>query len=223
MQDITNHYLEKVRQAFRRLKKIRLRKMHLDYIAGLLSIPVLIMAIIINFGNLNNKNKTTSQTPSPSPQIIVVPISEKPSHPLQNKNEPTATPQVCDKSIGPISITYPQEGQTISDNPACITITYSNPNYCSVVWSYSINGSSWSNYNTDTPCLYNLPNGNVQFQLRVNSTVSTDTTTLTRNFVYNGANNPVITPTSTLTPTPSPIPTLTFTPTPVASSSATTH
>ena len=204
-----------------RIRRMRIQKMHLDYIAGLLTIPVLVTAVLINFGNLNkNNNKPIAAPQTPSPQVIIVtsaPNGTNANVAANQSAQPTPTP-VCLTSVGPVSITSPTEGQAISDNPVCIQIDYSDRSYCSVTWSYRINGGSWSDFNNNSPCLYNLSNGDIQFQLRVNSTVSNDTTTLTRNFVYNGANNPVNTPIPTNTPTPTstptPIPTNTPTPTP---------
>ena len=172
--------IEKLQRAWRHFQKYRLQKIHLDWIISILSIPVLITAIIINWGNLSHKPMpVTIPSASPSPQVIVL---------------PTSSPS-CTKSIGPISISYPTEGQSVSDNPVCITISYPDTSYCSVVWSYRINNGSWSDFSNNTPCLYNLPNGTTQFDLRVNSTVSSSTTTLSRSFVYAG-------PTPTATPTP---------------------
>ncbi len=209
MIEIIRGYIKKLTL---KIKRMRVQKMHIDYVAGLLTIPVLLTAVLVNFGNLN-KNEKAPTTTTPSPQVIIVTTA-----PNSNANTPNAqtsqtTPTpICMKSVGPVSITSPTEGQAVSDNPVCIQIDYSDSSYCSVVWSYRINGGSWSDFNNNSPCLYNLSNGNVQFQLRVNSTVSSDSTTLTRNFVYNGANNPVSTPTPTNTPTPTP----TNTPTPTA-------
>jgi hypothetical protein len=41
-----------------------------------------------------------------------------------------------------------------------------------------------------------MPSGNAKFELRVQSTVSEDTDSLTRNFIYNGASQTTPTPTS---------------------------
>ena len=185
------------------IKKLKLQKMHLDYLVGILSIPVLVTAIILNWGNLH-KTDTPQASPTPTPQVLIIsPATKAPT------TNPVPSPSgVCQKQIGPVDISYPQEGQTVSDNPLCITINYPDSSYCSVVWSYRINNGSWSDYNTNAPCLYNLPNGSSQFQLRVQSTASQDTKTLVRNFSYQGANN-------------SPSPTPSSTPSPTASSSAT--
>lgn len=166
-----------------KIKKLKPQKMHLDYIAGLLSIPLLVMGLIVNFSNISKKPATT--TASPTPQVIVVPEKDTSGNTSRPVVIPTNT-AACQKTIGPISITSPEEGDTVTDNPVCITISYPNTNYCSVVWSYRINNGAWSDYNNNSPCLYNIPSGNVQFQLRVTSTVSTDTKSITRNFTYKG-------------------------------------
>src|SRR5579883_2989164 len=158
---------EKLQKVVKKFFQYRIKKIHLDYIAGILSIPVLIMAILVNWGNLTHKTAAPI-SPSPSPQVIVVPQQNAGS---QNAAQ---TQSACIKQIGPISISSPQEGETVTDNPVCITIDYANPNYCSVVWSYRINGGSWSDFNNTSPCLYNLPNGAVRIDVRVNSTVSSD-------------------------------------------------
>lgn len=196
--------IEKMQRAWQRFAKYRLQKIHLDWIISILSIPVLITAIIINWGNLSHKPTSVMPSVSPSPQVIVVPQEGQSAL-------PTSIPS-CTKSIGPLTISYPKEGQTVSDNPVCITIDYSSPSYCSVVWSYRINNGSWSDFTNTSPCLYNLPNGITHFDLRVNSTVSADSITLSRSFLYNGS--------GIATPTPTSTPTLTPTPTSVATSSA---
>lgn len=190
---------EKMKKAWEKFRRVRLQKIHLDWFLGILSIPVLVTAIILNWTSLTRQNTPVKSTISPSPQVIVVP--QKTTQTIM----PTSSP-ACTKSIGPISISSPTEAETVSDNPVCITISYPDPAYCSVVWSYRINGGNWSDYNTNSPCLYNLPNGKVQFDLRVTSTVGTDTISLSRSFTYTGATaSPTVTPTPTNNPTPSPV------------------
>lgn len=180
--------VEKIKRAVRKFARVRLQKIHLDWIVGILSIPVLITAIVVNWSNLSTKHPTTVPA-TPSPQVIIVP---------QNNTGVVPTSSTCIKSVGPITISSPTEGEIVSDNPVCITIDYSDPTYCSVVWSYRINGGSWSDFNNTSPCLYNLPSGQVSVNLRVNSTVSSDQKSLTRTFTYTGSN----TITTTVTPTP---------------------
>lgn len=194
---------EKIRKIFYRIKNIKLKKIHLEYITAILSIPVLVTAILINVGNLTNKNEKI--TPTPTAQVKFPPFQP------QNQNtSPTA--QICKKSIGPISITSPTEDQSVTDNPVCFIIDYSDTNYCSVVWSYRVNDGTWSDYNSNSPCLYNLPNGDAVFELRVKSTVINEQKILTRSFKYTGNSN-VATPTPSTTSTPTLTPTSTTTPT----------
>lgn len=180
------------------VRKIPENKPYFEAIAAILSIPVLITVILLNLNNLNQKNAKVGVSPTPAPQQVIirnVPITLPAG---QNTTAaPTANPSVCNKSIGPISISSPQENQTVSNSPVCITIQHDS-NYCSVVWSYQINGGGYSDFSSNSPCLYNIPNGNVRFDLRVQSTVSQDTTTLTRNFNYQG---------NSISPTPNPSPT----------------
>ncbi len=175
-------------------KKISSKKHHLDFITAVLTIPVLLSVIILNYSNLQNLKNKNSITPTPTPveKIIVVPQQNQKT---QNQT-PSPTSATCTKDIGPVSISSPSESETVTDNPVCITISYNDPSYCSVVWSYRINNGNWSDFSSNNPCIYNLPSGNVKFDLRVQSTVTQKETDLTRNFVYQGTQ-------ISLTPTPS--------------------
>lgn len=184
-----------------RLKKLPEKKPHLDFIAAILTIPLLALTLYLNISNLKNKATTPvpSATPQPTIHIIHVPENITPKT-ITTAPQPTSDTNTCIKDIGPIDISYPTEGQTVSDNPLCIQIDYQVGNYCSVVWSYRINSSSWSDYSNNSVCLYNLPSGNNTFQLQIKSLSSPSTQTLTRHFVNGLATSP--TPTIPLTPTP---------------------
>ncbi len=176
------------------IKKLKIRKNHLDWIAAVLSIPVLLTVMILNLNNLNSQKKNVdSPTPKPVEKVIVVPQDG-------DKSTPQPTNPSCKKDVGPIEITFPKEGEIVTENPVCINIKYSDSNYCSVVWSYRINDGPWSEYNSNSPCLYNLPQGDVKFELRIQSTASQDQEMLTRNFTYKSS----LTPTSSITPTITP-------------------
>lgn len=200
---------ESAKKSLMQVAKARVRKIHLDYIAGLLTIPVLVTAVVINLNNLNaNKKPAAAVNSAPSPQVIVVPASSG-----ATTQQNTSSTQSCQKTVGPTVITFPQEGQSIADNPVCLVVTYQDPSYCPVVWSYRVNGGAWSPFSSDQPCLYNLPTGNVTVNLKVDSTASSQQITLTRNFSYAGSQN-VPTATPTIVPSATSIPT-----TSVASSS----
>ena len=179
--------------------KLHRTKPHLDYIAALLTIPVLITAIIINFNNLQLKSKATP-TPTPAPRstygntaIQTVKTSPNP--------QPTANPN-CTPGIGQVNISYPQEGQTVTANPVCIDISYQSQNHCGVVWAYRINGGPWSDYSNNSVCLYNMPSGQINYDLQVKSLVNTDNEIIHRTFQYTST----VTPTPILSPTAAPTP-----------------
>lgn len=175
--------MEKAINRFKRFIRLFPKKHHVEYVTGLISVPVLLTAIALNIINLQNNNKK-NQTPTPtaSQKPIIIEISGSPD---KTASTPTDIPS-CKKEVGPISITSPAEGAIVSDNPVCVSIKYNDANYCSVVWSYKINDGAWSDYNSNSPCLYNVPSGNVKFSLRVQSTVSQDTANIERNFTYKG-------------------------------------
>lgn len=182
------------------IKKLPAQKPHLDFLAALLTIPVLLTIIYLNFQTINKP--PTSPTPSTSPtktvEIRYIPSAtqNKIITPVIVTNTPQPTqPPACIKDIGPIDIVSPQEGQTVTNNPVCIDINYQAGNYCSVVWAYQINNSPLSDYSNNSVCLYNLPQGQNVFELHVKSLSSPSTKTLRRTFIYNG-------PTPTIQPTP---------------------
>lgn len=187
------------------LKKAPDRKHYIEFITATLSIPVLLTVILVNLNNLSQQNvKSISTTPTPSTvrEVIIreqAPASKQEGQETNTKTAsptPTQNPE-CKKEIGPISIAYPTENQQVTDNPVNIIIKYEDRNYCSVVWSYRINGGQWSEYSNNAPAIYNMPSGAVKFELRVLSTTSNDQLLITRNFNYQGQSNPSITPTPT--------------------------
>lgn len=182
------------------LKKVPDRKHYIEFITAILSIPVLLTVILVNMNNLSAQNKkTASSSPTPVKEVII--------HETV-KDTPLKAPQIsptssaCKKEIGPISISYPAEGAIVSDNPVNFIIRYEDKNYCAVVWSYRINNSSWSEYSSNSPSVYNIPNGTVRFELRIQSTVSSDQAMFQRTFTYQNSASPTPTPSLTQTPTP---------------------
>lgn len=181
------------------VKKAPDRKHYLEFITAALSIPVLLTVILVNINNLNATKKDAAPLPivtTTQPREIIIREGGNSAAP----NNPTSTPsEICKKEVGPISITSPKEGATVTDNPVNFIIKH-NEDYCTSVWSYRINNGTWSEYSANTPSIYNLPNGAVKFQLRAQSTVSSDQDSLELNFTYAGS--PVtVTPTPTVTPT----------------------
>src|SRR5579859_2170149 len=164
------------------ITKLPDKKPHLDFIAAVLTIPLLVITLYLNLSNLKGKN-TASLSPTPLASQsyqnkVNTPVSEITRIVVTATPQPTANTNTCIKDIGPIDIVSPTEGQTVSDNPVCIDINYQAGNYCSVVWSYRINNSNWSDYSNNAVCLYNLPAGNNTFELQVKSLSSASTKTL---------------------------------------------
>ena len=180
--------------------RIHRTKPVLDYIAALVTIPVLITAIIINVTNLQNKSKAT---PTPTPTRSSYGNTAIQTVRTSTAPQPTSSPN-CLPGIGKITITYPQEGSTISANPVCIDISYQSFNHCGVVWAYRINGGPWSEYSNSSVCLYNMPSGQVNYDLQVKSLVNTDTEVTHRSFLYSSLVTPTPTGVPTITPTPAP-------------------
>jgi hypothetical protein len=169
-------------------RKIPDKKPYIEFVTAILSIPVLLTVILLNFNSLTgNKDKETKNSNPPQTVVITAPDSGN----VQNTKE-----EECTKEVGPISITSPDDGEVITDNPVFVSISYKQGEYCSVVWSYRINGGRWSDYDDRSIALYNPPPGNIRFELRVKSVVSNDSRTLTRNFVYQGTNIIQTTPTA---------------------------
>lgn len=192
------------------------KKKYLELITAFLSIPVLVTIILNNVGNIQNRNSNSSSTGEPKEvtKIITVPVevdksnNSVPTLPFTPTEAPTITLAVfptgsqCKRQVGPVEIVYPSENDVVNKNPVCIDISYVSEDYCGVVWSYRINGGSWSDYTDKSICIYDMPPGTKELNLRVRSIVSTDEILLNRNFTVFGP---------------------TYTPVPTASSSAITN
>ncbi len=188
--------------------KLHKAKPHLDYIAALLTIPVLITAILINVTNLGKSKNVPNPSPAPrstygNTSIETVKATSVPI-PTSSSN--------CTPGIGNVSIDYPQNNSIVSVNPVCISIAYASNNHCAVVWAYRINSGPWSNYSNDSVCLYNMPSGQITYDLQIKSLVNSDTQIAHTVFTY-APPSPTPTPIG-VTPTPSLTPSTTLTPQP---------
>jgi len=173
------------------------KKKHVEFITALLSVPVMLTVIIINLNNLKQSKDTTSKQPTTAPiQILITGNADREKRPFPSVSlnpsisptptlspTPSPTAAACKKQIGPVTILSPQESEIVTKDTVCINITTDNT-YCSVVWSYSLNGGSWSDYTDKDICLYNLSSGNKTIQLKVKSSVSDEVIQLQRSFIY---------------------------------------
>jgi hypothetical protein len=176
----------------RSIKEFHTKKPHIEFFTALLTIPVLLTVIILN---LNNLKGTSAETKEPTKNETIV-ITQGGGN--TEPREVIVTKEACEPGIGDISIASPEEGDTVSDNPVEVDVDYDAGDYCEVVWSYRLNGGTWSSYDDRSIALYNLPNGEIKLDLRVKSVVNSSQKTLSRTFNYTGAQN---SPTTSPTPT----------------------
>lgn len=170
-----------LKRALLSYRKIPDKKPYIEFITALLSVPVLLTVILLNLNTLTGNKEKETKTTNNTPQTVVVTAPDTNNQPVTNQQQ-----EECIPEIGPISITAPEDGEVITDNPVFVSISYKQGDYCSVVWSYRINGGKWSDYDDRSIALYNPPPGKIRFELRVKSVVGSDSRTLTRNFTYQG-------------------------------------
>lgn len=219
---------QKIKQV---LKDIPNKKGYVEFVTATLSIPIMFTVLTTNIMNLQKSSaksdppKTESAAPAAKEETVkIIPVVASDSMPAPEKtaasqsvtptpqtllakaSETTPSPSSCKKEVGPASISYPAENQTVSGSPLCIDVSQDSL-YCSAILSYRLDGGAWSQYLDKSICLMNLSPGTHEIDVRVKSQVVSDEKLLQRMFIYAAP----ATPTPTLPPA---------TPTPVASSSA---
>lgn len=181
--------LEQIRAWYRKLPD---KKRYLEFITALLTIPVLLTVLLSNITNLNKKEQATPTPTAATQPTPVLPTTQPTiisiySNTKDATTSPTLTPTMqCTPGVGPITIVYPAENQTVSTDPVCLDISRQASNYCSVVWTYRINNGSWSNYTANSICMYGLTSGDKTLDLRVKSIVTGDDAVFTRHFTVAG-------------------------------------
>lgn len=187
------------------------KKKYFELVTAFLSIPVLLSVFLTNVNNLNEKSK---ESPSPAVAgeskregVTVVPIeivrdryeeattvfpTEKPAIEL------SASPASCKRTVGPVEIRSPREGERVTQTPVYLVIGYQIEEYCAVVWSYRINGGSWSEFDDKSIALFDMQPGEKVLELRVKSIASSDEVLLDRRFTYDPEDNA----SSSLSPSP---------------------
>ncbi|CAN5125858.1 hypothetical protein BH09PAT2_BH09PAT2_05530 [soil metagenome] len=195
-----------LRKIYKKLTSTPNKKHYVEFVTALLSIPVLLTVVYMNYLSIQEKRVKDAITPTPAPTQQVVTIVREKTVDREPTTAPVKPSAECTPGIGPITINNPEEGSTVSDNPVRIEIQYDQGEYCAVVWSYRINGSTWSDYDDNDFVIYNMPSGQKKLELRVKSIVSGKSQNIERNFVYKNAQE-VPTPTVSPTNTPSPTPT----------------
>lgn len=168
------------------------RKVYIEVITALLTVPVMITVLVTNLNNLSDSRKQKEEinpTPTTQQEIIIRESANTQDSPIRSDTNPNT--QTCKKDIGPITIAYPSEGQILTENPVPIVINYSTEEYCAVVWSYRINNGPWSEYGSNSLSLYNMPAGTKTLELRVQSTTNQNQKIITRVFEYQPSSAPV--------------------------------
>lgn len=188
-------------------RKLPEGKKYVEFITALLSVPVMVTVIILNMNNLNqSKQNAVKVAPTTAPIEIVItnitpniltptltpiltPTPTITSTPTPTITiTPTPTTTACTKEVGSVEVVTPQEGQVFSSNNFCIKISRSS-NYCGVTMAYQLDDSgNYSDYTSNSICLYNLSNGVHSLQLKIKSTESDDSVTLKRNFTIATSN-----------------------------------
>jgi hypothetical protein len=165
------------------------KKKYVEFVTAILSVPVLVTVIISNVSNLRGGEVQGDTTPTPT-TIIKYVTGEKQDPERNEKPSPTPTPTIsptvgeCKKEVGPVDVTYPEENGVVTENPVTVTISYTPGEFCAVVWSYRINGASWSPFDDKSIALYGMTAGEKKLELKVKSIASGAEKTLTRNFSY---------------------------------------
>ncbi len=178
------------------------KKQYVEFFTAILTVPVLLTVIILNVSNLRQEDKAKDKSPEPTPRIIITTLEPRTQAGSTDTSGVTAksTPtEACKKEIGPVDISSPQEGDTVTENPLIISIERDGEGYCAVVWSYRINNGRWSEYDDKSIALYNPPKGQVTLELRVKSVVTGQEKLLTRKFKYDGVIDPSASSSGTIT------------------------
>lgn len=177
------------------------KKQYVEFFTAILTVPVLLTVIILNVSNLRQEDKAKEKSPEPTPRIIITtlePRSQAGSTDTSATSAKSTPTEACKKEIGPVDISSPLEGDTVTDNPLVISIERDGEGYCAVVWSYRINSGRWSEYDDKSIALYNPPKGQVTLELRVKSVVTGQEKLLTRKFKYDGVIDPSASSSGTL-------------------------
>lgn len=181
------------------------KKQYFELVGAMLSIPVLITVILLNTNSLRNN---TAKSTAPTPAVIVTEkdrvITQPPQVIYQNSGSGSSTGSSsasCTKDVGQVRIASPREDEVVSTNPVCFDIASDDDSICPLVYSYRVDGGSWTDYSKNTVCLYNLQSGSHTVDVKVKSSQSDDVVQLRRSFQMGQTNT--TSPTATPSPTPS--------------------
>lgn len=205
---------ERIKRLARHISRLPDKKRYFEFITAILSIPVLLSVILLNYTNIQNQRKPQEETKEPTPAVITI-IREQDDDDEPRQQQPiTPVETECIPEVGPVTIVSPETGETTSDNPLSIVISQNDPDneYCAIVWAYRINNGPWSNFDDRDISIYNMDSGQKKLDVRFKSLISGEEETVSRTFYYQNTQQiptPTSAPTATTQPTstPSPSPT----------------
>src|SRR6185369_3907080 len=102
-------------------RKIPDKKPYIEFVTAILSIPVLLTVILLNFNALRSDKKDTNSNNNNTPRTVVI---TAPGSNNQSNSNPNAKQEECTPEVGPVTITSPDEGDTVTDNPVFVNISY---------------------------------------------------------------------------------------------------
>lgn len=205
---------DRIKKAAKAISRLPDKKRYFEFITAILSIPVLLSVMLLNYTNIQNQRKSEGDTKEPTPAVITI-IQDRNNN-NNEPNQPTMTTNTeCTPEVGPVTIVSPEAGETTSDNPLSIVISKNDPDneYCAIVWAYRINNGPWSNFDDRDIYIYNMDSGQKKLDVRFKSLISGEEETISRTFSYQNTQQiptPTAAPTATVQPTntPSPSPTV---------------
>lgn len=174
--------VEKLRKWYRSLPD---KKVYFELLGAVLTIPVLVTVILLNLTNLSGNKKD----PAPTPQIIRV-VETAPQKDTGVTAAPVSqgqrvSPQAaCKKEIGPVNITSPREGEVVTKNQVCMTISYNTDEYCGIKWAVKLDNDSYSEFSDNDVCFSNISSGPHSISVKVRSKEGDEEVILQRNFQY---------------------------------------
>ena len=171
------------------------KKQYIEFFTAILSVPIMLTVLVLNINNLKPKD-VSPPIPDERKEVIIVSPEIK-----GITTQTTQKKDACIEELPSVDILSPESGETVSKRPVCISPQIEEGEYCSVVWRYSVNDSSWSEYDNKGFCLYDLPNGDTSVKIEVKSIVTGETKEIVREFIYSGPTTP--SPTLTISPTAS--------------------
>lgn len=163
------------------LRALPNKKQYIEFFTAILSVPIMVTVLVLNINNLKPKEATPPASEAKKEVIIISP---------SEKQAIIQTPtKACNEDLPVVEITSPQDGERVTNRPVCITPQIEEGDFCSVVWRYNVDNSSWSEYDNKAFCLYDLPQGKTTVRLQVKSIVTGEQREIIREFVYAGPGN----------------------------------